>query len=716
MSSLPCIRIVGSAAHDVKTELMKALENAGFTTHPEMSCHESKQADGDGDVFTVCVDSADENMCPRSIFHHYQYRYLWGELSSVQEFIHCLQDFLRTVSGKDISNIINGAETDSPGAHDAPRGRFVSTRGHSDNATFTTVVLEGLAKDGGLYIPTHLLTMPPSQLDYFFRTRGLRYTEAAQIILEQLVDNSISPAVLHSLIMQAYDPCRWSGKEDICPVTPLLGDKMGIEAACADTPTMDWKHDISVMELYHGPTAAFKDFALQLFPLCFNAAADGKCKDGHTDSTAEIQKVEEEGSTRKERPSYLVLTATSGDTGVAAISGFSNAGGRSKVMILYPLYGVSPVQQLQMLSYDNGIRVRVFGIDSNYDFCQKSAKAVFMDSDLISKLAALKPPLRLSSANSINWGRFIPQVVYYCWAYRHYVQSSSELITSGRAWSYGDPIDIAVPCGNFGNILSGYYAKLMGIPIRKLIVASNKNDVLFEFIETGCYDLRKRRLEPTASPSIDILKASNVERLLYLLSDGDTCLVEEKMAQLDTQNYFEINAEMRRRMTESFVAYRCDEEDCAAMIKEVFDASGGRRLLDSHTAVAMHAAKVFREGQLRGCNLDSRQGIPPLVVLGTAHWAKFPEAVLHAIRGEEMVHTPPSSHPEETMRHVWDLYKRIHEMHPAGAVSGAGNLTQEVQPALAKALQPSGFSTNKPRSLPVDVEAVKEEVIQFSAV
>nr|AGT02801.1 threonine synthase [Angomonas desouzai] len=511
--------------------------------------------------------------------------------------------------------------------------------------------------------------MPSSQLRNLCKTRSVSYIDAAQMIIEQLIDRSMTPAELYPLLLRAYDADRWSGDANICPVTPLLHRPATAEEK--------WAKDVNVMELFHGPTAAFKDFALQLFPQYFNASAE-----------AEYKQQQAEGKT--ERDQYLILAATSGDTGVAAISGFVNAGGKTKVMILYPMQGVSPVQRLQMLSFDDGTHVRVYGVEhSDFDFCQRTVKEIFGDTALNEKLASRPVPLKLSSANSINWGRLIPQVAYYFWAYRHHVQHAPE------GWHYGDPLDVVVPCGNFGNILGAYVAKLMGLPIGKLIVASNVNDVLYEFVQTGRYDITSRSLNPTASPSIDILKASNVERFLYLLSDGDADLVALLMGQLDKNGCFEITEEMKKRMKESFWSFRCDEANCAATIKEVYDASGKKRLLDPHTAVAVYVARQYRETVALEADLSAEaKPVPPLLIASTAHWAKFPEPVLHAVRGETMDLSETSADLPAVVAHIQEHY--------AALVSE--DIT--VHPALAAMLAKAVETAAAPRS----VEPVRDDV------
>lgn len=619
----------------------------------------------------------------------YHFRYVWTDTSTADELVDAVRQFL---FGADGEKAAQGVPT---------MARFTSTRGDSNASTFLSVVRDGLAKDGGLYMLKRIPVMPPSQLRFFCKTRSLNYVEAAQTVLEMLVDRSMTPANLFPLVLEAYNSDRWSDLEDVCPVTPLLMNHGKPEETAA------WMRDVSVMELFHGPTAAFKDFALQLFPRYFNTATEDEfAAKTKTAEAAAAGSGAAAAAAPPQRDQYMIVAATSGDTGVAAISGFVNAGGKAKVMILYPMSGVSPVQQLQMLSFDDGTRVRVFGLPADFDFCQSTVKTIFADRTLGDRLAQRTPPLRLSSANSINWGRLIPQVVYYFWAYRQHEQRRHSMSHDG--WHFGDPIDVVVPCGNFGNILAGYVAKLMGLPIRKLIVASNKNDVLYEFVETGVYDIRSRELQQTASPSIDILKASNVERFLYLLSDGDTALVGKFMRQLDTEGRFEVTPAMRARMAETFCAGRCDEMECAATIQRIYNASNHERLLDPHTAVAVAVAKSFREHELLQQQLGQPAApLPPLVIASTAHWAKFPEPVLHAIRGEPPALGEPAATPAAAVEHVRVLYDQV--------LATAQGSSLHVHPALAAALRVAQGQSAAPRAAPAEVAAIVSELETFAA-
>ncbi|GET87057.1 threonine synthase, putative [Leishmania tarentolae] len=629
-----------------------------------------------GSAFVLCIDAEDsETMEP--LFREYHGRFVWSAQSSMAELVAAVRQHLDSMA--------------SAQAHKDKRigGAFISTRGACEASNFLDVVREGLASDGGLYILKKIPTMPKSQVHYFCKQRHFPYAEAASMILEQLVDASLTPSTLYALILQAYDRSRWSGEDNICPLTPLLmGRESGadtvnglLSSAACNAPER-WAANTSVMELFHGPTAAFKDFALQLFPRYFGTAT----------ATQTSKK-------------YVILAATSGDTGVAAISGFVNAGGHSQVMVLYPMHGVSPVQQTQMLSFDDGTQVRAYAVDSNFDFCQRTVKELFSNTGLRDELAVAEPTgVRLSSANSINWGRLIPQVVYYFWAYRHHVQHPP------AGWVFGDPIDVVVPCGNFGNILSGYIAKIMGLPIRKFVVASNQNDVLYSFVKTGTYDMRNRTLAVTSSPSIDILKASNVERFIYLLSDGDTGLVKRLMHELDTNGVFTLPDDVRAAMQSVFTAGRCSEEDCAATIKSVFELSGGSRLLDPHTAVAVFVARQFREEELLSRDLSNPTSlntgieVPPLVIASTAHWAKFPAPVLHSLRGEGAQLGDPAPSVAAAIQNVRAVYEEIQKAAPK----------QQVHPALLHALGMAEKRAKEVRAVATDVTAIEKELREFA--
>nr|AGT02566.1 threonine synthase [Herpetomonas muscarum] len=681
---VPIIRMIGTADAATKDAVAAGLAAAGLGTAVSLEQSETPQSS-----LIVCLDAEDDAVM-KPTYQNYTFRYVWTKASSVEECVQAAQ-------------LVLAGSSDAMAKRTAQQ--FNSTRGGEEGESFLTVVRRGLSSDGGLYMLKSIPAMAPSQLAHLCTAKGLMYVEVAQSVLEMLVGGGVAPALLYPNVLLAYDQARWSGRTDVCPVTPLLVEEHA-DFDAADVAHR-WMNNVSVMELYHGPTAAFKDFALQLFPRYFQTAVE----DDARQQQKQQQHDGEAAVSAEAKDKYIILAATSGDTGVAAISGFVNAGGHAKVMILYPMHGVSPVQQLQMLSFDDGKQVEVFGLSDDFDFCQKTVKTIFSDDALKARLARSNPPSRLSSANSINWGRLIPQVVYYVWAYRQHVQRAAQLVSTRQDnWRFGDVIDVVVPCGNFGNILAAYFAKKMGLPIRKLVVASNKNDVLFEFVQTGRYDIRSRKLAVTASPSIDILKASNVERLLFLLTDGDTAAVATMMAQLETDGVFELSEPMKQRMSETFTAGYCTEEECAATIKEVFEASRHTRLLDPHTAVAVHVAREFRKRVYLDVALDPTTPVPPLVIASTAHWAKFPEPVLHAIRGEVMVPGEPAPTPAAAIERVRRQYAEILKM--AGE-EGKGHIA--VHPALAAAIETAEKSAGAPRSAPATVAGVQAELEKFAA-
>ncbi len=424
---------------------------------------------------------------------------------------------------------------------------YHSTRSDSVTAGAVQGILQGLAPDGGLFVS------PPADFDWA-SLMPLDTLTMAQRILSHLL-----PDVEHMgrLVELAY-----RGKfetEDLTPLVPV-GDRF-------------------VLELFRGPTSAFKDVALSMLPQLITQS--------RTQTALEDE--------------ILILTATSGDTGKAAMAGFCNVPG-TKIIVFYPDQGVSAVQKAQMVTQE-GDNVCVCAVRGNFDDTQTGVKEIF----------ALGVPdncgTRLSSANSINIGRLAPQVVYYFRAY-------ADLLATGRI-TLGDKVDFVVPTGNFGNILAGYYAKRLGLPVGTLVCASNRNDVLTDFLQTGTYD-RRRPFHKTISPSMDILVSSNLERLLYLLCE-DCTEVASYMEQLKVNGFYTVSPEIMAKLREEFACGSCDDDETVETIGAVWRDHG--YLMDTHTAVAW---KVSRE-----CS-----GEHPVVVLSTASPYKFPAAVLSAL-GEE---------------------------------------------------------------------------------
>ena len=438
--------------------------------------------------------------------------------------------------------------------------QYQSTRDKNLKAGSAQAVLNGLAPDGGLY------TMPSfdeARFDYREVLDLDTFAMSARILSKLLPD--FSEEEMTKLVHDGY-----AGKFE----TDHL------------TPTVPVGEDF-VLELFRGPTSAFKDVALSMLPRLMTAAK-GKC--GFTDE-------------------IMILTATSGDTGKAAMEGFCNVPG-TKIIVFYPYGGVSAVQQAQMAT-QAGENVCVCAVHGNFDDAQTGVKNIFAS---VGREGLLKGKgVSLSSANSINIGRLAPQVVYY---YRSY----ADLVKAGRIRT-GDKVDFVVPTGNFGDILAGYFAKEMGLPVGKLVCASNANNVLTDFLRTGRYD-RRRPFYKTVSPSMDILVSSNLERLLYLLS-GDDKLVAGLMKSLSEEGAYEVPAEMLEKLHELFWAGCCDDEAAKAAIGKVWKEE--HYLCDTHTAVAWDVAQQYKK---------ENPAHNAVVVLSTASPYKFPAAVLEGI-GEQ---------------------------------------------------------------------------------
>jgi threonine synthase len=441
---------------------------------------------------------------------------------------------------------------------------YVDTRGLIDRPrTFTEVLLDGIAPGGGLYVPQHLPDVAPSDL---LRFAAQPYHERAADIYEAFGLN-VPPDVIADIAAQAY-----SDDFDDAAVAPVrdLGDGR------------------FVLELWHGPTLAFKDMALQCMPLFFSQALE----QAHLAEATDLD--------------FLVLVATSGDTGVAALNGFADRA-HTKIVVYYPDAGVSAIQERQMTTQP-GRNLSVFKVAGDFDACQSAVKAVFDDGAFTDELAH-DFGLATSSANSINWGRLLPQIAYYVSAY-------ADLAEAGHV-AAGAPIDVCVPTGNFGDILAGYYAKLMGVPIRRLLCASNTNNVLADFIATGVYDIADRPLVKTPSPSMDILISSNLERLLFDLS-GDAKVIRQWMADLKADRRFEVDEATRRKLQDQFAGAWVDNDTCLRTIGRVQREKG--YLMDPHTAVAWKVAE------------DLQTDLPVLVV-STAHWSKFAADVVRGLTG-----------------------------------------------------------------------------------
>ena len=446
--------------------------------------------------------------------------------------------------------------------------RYVSTRG-GESVSPSQAILRGIAPDGGLYVPEEIPALREEEL---LLLQKMDYPHRAASILSRFLTD-FSEEELLSYAKAAYSPEKFP--EGTAPVKKL------------DEKTL-------VLELFHGPTAAFKDVALQILPYLLTAAAK---KNGVTDR-------------------IMILTATSGDTGKAALEGFADVKD-TMVFVFYPAEGVSPTQRLQMIT-QKGENVGVAGVLGNFDDAQTGVKRIFGDREFA---AALKEKgVRLSSANSINWGRLVPQAVYYISAYLDAV--------SLGVIGMGEKLDVAVPTGNFGNILAAFFAKKMGLPLGRLISASNENNVLSDFIETGVYD-KNRPFYTTVSPSMDILISSNVERLLYFLSGRDPESTREKMEKLAREGRYALSEGEKAALGADFLGGWAGEEKSLPALRRTWKEKGW--LPDTHTAVAL---AVLQE--LRAAGSEER----PTLVAATASPFKFSGSVLYALDGLRREESP----------------------------------------------------------------------------
>lgn len=556
-------------------------------------------------------------------------------------------------------------------AHPVP---FVSTRGKALVTTFLGAIREGLATDGGLYVPSGSPVGPHglpafwlASLEELAATQQsagtvVSYHDVALVVLERLVDLRETPlSILARMIQKAYDPSRWSDPS-IAPLRFLGSYPTTVTGANGKTDGVDNSTPVYLSEQFHGPTAAFKDFALQLFPQFFARAVQCLARTG--DNRGAGGKGDGASNER-----YMILTATSGDTGVAVINGFQRNAPDIPIMVLYPIHGVSPVQKQQMLACDGG-SVHVLGVEADFDFCQSSVKAMFNDPKLAAVLQSGRVGwggVKMSSANSINWGRLLPQLVYY--VYAHVSLRAKDAAQSDVVTGRPHMMDVAVPTGNFGNILACFYAKhYLGVPVRRLVLASNSNDVLHEFVTSGgVYDTTHRRLVTTASPSIDILRASNVERFLYFILQDPTA-VANLMLSLEKNGKFVAPPSVANVLQQEFAAGRASENDCAECVRHVLATSVSRTLVDPHTAVALHVVLNEYVPQ-QNVRASPSQAPTPIVVSSTAHWAKFPEPVLSWI-------APPTDHAvpvrlgaEASVGDVAAMYRRITAICPQATLA-----------------------------------------------
>lgn len=434
---------------------------------------------------------------------------------------------------------------------------YKSTRDAEKTVTASQAILKGLADDGGLFVPVSIPKLPVS----LGELKEMSYQEIAYTVMKEFLTD-FTEEELKSCIAKAYD-----SKFDTEEIAPLAKVE-----------------DAYYLELFHGATIAFKDMALSILPHLLT-------------TSAKKNQVKNE---------IVILTATSGDTGKAALAGFADVEG-TKIIVFYPKNGVSRVQELQMVT-QKGDNTSVVAIHGNFDNAQSGVKAMFENKELEKELN--EAGYQFSSANSINIGRLVPQVVYYVYAYAKLLQNEEI--------AEDEEINVVVPTGNFGNILAAYYAKNMGIPIAKLICASNENKVLYDFFQTGTYD-RNREFILTTSPSMDILISSNLERLIYKISGEDARKDTDLMTELKTKGSYAITGEMKANLAD-FAAGYATEEQVAKTIHDIYEDTG--YVMDTHTAVAATVYKAYKED-----SKDDRK----TVIASTASPYKFAGSVMSAI-------------------------------------------------------------------------------------
>ncbi len=439
--------------------------------------------------------------------------------------------------------------------------QYFSTRDNNVSVSAARAITQGISKDGGLFVPEAFPALTNDDILYLV---DKSYVERATFVLSKYLTDFTEEEV-KACAEAAYSLERFRSPE----IAPLKALEDGTQ----------------ILELWHGPTCAFKDMALQILPHLMRVSAE-KTSDG------------------KE---IVILVATSGDTGKAALEGFRDAA-HTRILVFYPEDGVSPMQKLQMVTQEGG-NVSVCAIRGNFDDAQTGVKTIFTDPEVADVLA--DNGMMFSSANSINWGRLVPQIVYYVSAYCDMLKN--------KVLTIGEPMNVVVPTGNFGNILAAYYAKRMGLPIAKLICASNRNRVLTDFIANGVYD-RNRAFFTTSSPSMDILISSNLERLLYELSGRDDKEIRRLMEALSKDGVYTVSETVKKAIEELFVGGCCDDEETAQTIRETFETCG--YLCDTHTAVAVHVYKTYRA---------ESGDTTPTVIASTANPYKFSSSVLEAL-------------------------------------------------------------------------------------
>ena len=448
---------------------------------------------------------------------------------------------------------------------------FISTRG-GDKVTGAQAIVQGFAKDGGLFVPE---TFPAISTAEIQEMADMSYAERVAFVVGKYLSDEFGADFLQDACEKAYE--KFDGDDPV----PLV--------------KVDGEVGLYVLELFRGPTCSIKDVSLQLLPYLFK-------------KSCELTGVKED---------VLLMLATSGDTGKAALEAFRDMPG-IKVAVFYPDDGVVKMQRLQMCIQD-GNNVQVTAVKGHFDDCQKSVRRLLLSEKFNAQVA--DKGLRLSNVNSINFGRIVPQIAYYFSAY-------ADMVSSGQI-DMGDEIDFVVPTGNFDDILAGWYAKKMGLPVRKLVCASNRNKVLTDFFNKGVYDA-KRNLLRTMSPSMDVLTSSNVERLLFEISGRDGALTAKRMEQLASEKEYCITSKEKAILDKDFFAAFASEDDTVEAMYEVFDEYG--YAMDTHTGVALAGHMKYREAVEKQNEKDR----VPSVVLSTANPYKFPQDVLYALSGNDV--------------------------------------------------------------------------------
>lgn len=441
---------------------------------------------------------------------------------------------------------------------------YNSTRNSSVKVSSAEAITQGISAEGGLFVPE---SIPEITFDDIKKIGEMKYADRAAFVFSKFLTD-FTEAEIHYCTDNAYSTKNFES-DSIAEIAHLFDGTY-------------------MLELWHGPTCAFKDMALQILPYFL---------------TTSVKKINLDKK-------IVILVATSGDTGKAALEGFKDVEGTS-ILVFYPEDGVSPMQKRQMKTQE-GSNVGVCALKGNFDDCQTGVKKIFTDADVKKQLD--DNGMMFSSANSINWGRLVPQIVYY-------ISSYAELVKDGEI-TLGEKINIVVPTGNFGNILAAYYAKHMGIPVNKLICASNINNVLTDFINTGVYD-RNRHFYPTVSPSMDILISSNLERLLYIMTGKNDTLISEWFGKLSAEGKYEVSDDVKAKLSEEFCAGFCDDEQTKATIHEIYEKYS--YTCDTHTAVAVKVYEDYKK---------STGDTTKTIIASTASPYKFSAAVLEAIEGK----------------------------------------------------------------------------------